>query len=169
MKRNLFRLVSRGVFPGFQPSGMYNLGGFPPGWPPCPGWFHHAFLYKAGYTRPGSTRTLPRAGLQALAGYTMPHLGWLNHACSRRSLPRAGSTMPWRGRLVPRPITPLWCYTQAVSSACTCKGISSQRMASPLVLTPGGESRLPWWDLSARLPSPGDASARFAPEALSPP
>ena len=111
---------------------MYNLGGFPPGWPPCPGWFHHAFLYKAGYTRPGSTRTLPRAGLQALAGYTTPHLGWLNHACSRRSLPRAGSTMPWRVRLVPRPITlPLWCYTQAVSSACTCKGISSQRMASP--------------------------------------
>ena len=53
---------------------------------------------------------LPRAGLQALAGFTKPFSGWLHQTWPRRSLPRVGDTIPWRVRLVPRPFTrPLWC------------------------------------------------------------
>ena len=67
---------------------------------------HHAFLYKAGYTRPGPTRTLPRA-------VTKPLSGWLHQTWPRRSLPRVGDTIPWRVRLVPRPVTLVsWCTSR---------------------------------------------------------
>ena len=96
---------------------------------------------------PSCTRlAIPGLDLRGFAPGWSPSPAWLYHAslshtCSRRSLPRAGNTIRWRVRLVPRPITlPLWCYTQAVSSACTCKGTSSQRMA-----TPGRGSRQLWW------------------------
>ena len=69
VKQNLFRLVSRGFPPDFSPQVCTTWGFLRAG---LPGWYHQAFLYKAGYTRPGSTRTLPRTGLQALAGYIRP-------------------------------------------------------------------------------------------------
>ena len=53
------KVSQQGSFPRFSALRSVQPRGFPQGWPPCPGWFHHAFLYKAGYTRPGSMRTLP--------------------------------------------------------------------------------------------------------------
>ena len=50
VKQNLFRLVSKGVSPflsalGFTPWRVF----LPLGWPPCPGWYHQAFLYRPAY------------------------------------------------------------------------------------------------------------------------
>ena len=86
---------------------MRNLGGFSSGLASMPRLVRrHAFLHKAGYTRPGPTRTLPRAG-----GFTKPLSGWLHQTWPRRSL--VGDTIFWRVRLVLRPVTlPSWCTSR---------------------------------------------------------